>query len=95
MSEVTATSSPEPEDFKLPSKINLSPAMKLSPGWSVMLNSGGPSMTVIDVGRETGMVFVTWMDISEGKPVIAQFHASTLQLAAGRANGHWPRASAS
>lgn len=37
------------------------PSTAFAPGDNVMLSSGGPGMTVLDVGAHTGLVWCRWM----------------------------------
>jgi len=53
------------------------PARAWKPGDTVVLRSGSPLMTVVDVGRHVGLVFCRWAD-SEGVLDYAIFTAECL-----------------
>jgi uncharacterized protein YodC (DUF2158 family) len=48
-----------------------------TPGNRVVLQSGGPAMTVVDVGARTGLVFCRWTG-GDGESREASFPADTL-----------------
>jgi uncharacterized protein YodC (DUF2158 family) len=50
------------------------------PGDRVMLNSGGPSMTVIDIGRETGLAFCRWTFRQSGEVHEAHFPEAAIRI---------------
>ncbi len=54
-------------------------ADSLRPGDKVSLRSGGPTMTVVDVSRESGSVFCRWKK-KDGSMAEATFKAATLQV---------------
>jgi uncharacterized protein YodC (DUF2158 family) len=45
----------------IPPELANEPAPEIAPGVSVGLRSGGPVMTVLDVGRDTGLVWCLWI----------------------------------
>jgi uncharacterized protein YodC (DUF2158 family) len=61
-------------------------ADEFEPGEVVHLASGGPAMTVLDVGRHTGMVFVRWLS-PEGP---AEHHFPAAMLREGEFSGARP-----
>ena len=58
----------------------MSPEPKFKPGDVVMLRSGGPSMTVIDIGQHTGCVVCAWETGPDELPARHDFEAVTLTI---------------
>jgi uncharacterized protein YodC (DUF2158 family) len=53
-------------------------ASSWAPGKLVVLPSGGPGMTVVDVGRHTGLVWCRWIGV-DGSVCEREFPAETLR----------------
>jgi uncharacterized protein YodC (DUF2158 family) len=49
------------------------------PGDSVMLASGSPTLTVVDIGKHTGCILCRWPD-DAGKPVEHSFPPEGLRM---------------
>lgn len=58
-------------------------AAPFQPGTQVYLRSGGPEMTVLDVGRDTGMAWCRWMS-GTGEIREATFPPQSLRAAASQ-----------